>query len=117
MSSLARAPSNAKPASILLREHAGSIGVLTLNRPEARNALSEALIAELHAALNEIADDAGVRAVVIAAKGPAFCAGHDMKDLPARRSDADRGRAFFAEMMGACSAMMQAIVQLPKPVV
>jgi enoyl-CoA hydratase/carnithine racemase len=102
---------------ILLRETLGSIAVLTLNRPQARNSLSEGLIAELHAALTEIGDDAGVRAVVIAANGPAFCAGHDMKELTARRNDDDRGRAYFAEIMNACSAMMQAIVHLPKPVV
>ena len=102
---------------ILLRETRGSISVLTLNRPEARNSLSEGLIAELHAALREIHDDARVRAVVIAANGPAFSAGHDIKELTARRTDADRGRAYFAEIMNACSAMMQAIVHLPKPVV
>jgi enoyl-CoA hydratase/carnithine racemase len=101
----------------LLREAIGSITVLTLNRPEARNSLSEALIAELHAALIDIGDDARVRAVVIAANGPAFSAGHDMKELTARRADADGGRAYFAEIMNACSAMMQAVVQLPKPVV
>jgi enoyl-CoA hydratase/carnithine racemase len=111
----ARAP---KPtSSILLRENVGSVSVLTLNRPAARNSLSEGLIAELHAALKQIHHDQAVRAVVIAANGPAFSAGHDMKELTARRSDADRGRAYFAEIMNACSAMMQAIVHLPKPVV
>jgi enoyl-CoA hydratase/carnithine racemase len=104
-------------ASILLRETFGSIALLTLNRPEARNSLSEGLIAELHAALKGIHDDANVRAVVIAANGPAFSSGHDMKELTARRADADRGRGYFAQVMTACSAMMQAIVQLPKPVV
>jgi enoyl-CoA hydratase/carnithine racemase len=107
----------APEAPILLREIVGSIALLTLNRPTARNSLSEALIAELHAALRDIHDDADVRAVVIAANGPAFSAGHDMKELTARRTDADRGRAYFADIMTACSAMMQAIVQLPKPVV
>src|SRR3954451_11134850 len=102
---------------ILLRESVGPVAVLTLNRPEARNSLSEGLIAELHAALNEIRDDSSVRAVVIAANGAAFSAGHDMKELTARRGDPDRGRSYFAEIMNACSAMMQAIVQLPKPVV
>src|SRR3982075_284445 len=102
---------------ILLRQTLGRISVLTLNRPAARNSLSESLIAELHASLDEIRDDAQVRAVVIAANGPAFSAGHDMKELTARRSDADLGRAYFAQIMNACSAMMQAIVQLPKPVV
>ena len=111
----ARAPVPQPP--ILLREKVGSIAVLTLNRPAARNSLSEGLIAATHDALKEIHDDKAVRAVVIAANGPAFSAGHDMKELTARRSDADRGRAYFAEIMSACSAMMQAIVHLPKPVV
>src|SRR5437588_9167103 len=102
---------------ILLRETIGSIAMLTLNRPEARNSLSEGLIADLHAALREIHDDAKVRAVVIAANGPAFSAGHDMKELTARRTDSDHGRAYIADIMNACSAMMQAIVHLPKPVV
>jgi len=102
---------------ILLRETVDSIVVLTLNRPGARNSLSEGLIGELHAALDDIRGDANVRAVVIAANGPAFSSGHDMKELTARRSDADRGRAYFAQMMNACSAMMQAVVHLPKPVV
>src|SRR3984957_10625235 len=102
---------------VLLRETLGGIAVLTLNRPAARNSLSEGVIAALHAALKEIHDDVAVRAVVIAANGLAFSAGHDMKELTARRTDADRGRAYFAEIMTACSAMMQAIVHLPKPVV
>jgi enoyl-CoA hydratase/carnithine racemase len=114
-SQTARAAAPQSP--ILLRETVGSIVVLTLNRPEARNSLSEGLIAELHAALREIHDDRRVRAVVIAASGPAFSAGHDMKELTTRRADPDRGRAYFAEIMNACSAMMQAIVQLPTPVV
>jgi enoyl-CoA hydratase/carnithine racemase len=107
----------APPPPVLQRELLGPIAVLTLNRPEARNSLSEALISELHAALAGIHDDGNVRAVVIAANGPAFSAGHDMKELTARRADVDRGREYFAHIMNACSAMMQAIVQLPKPVV
>jgi enoyl-CoA hydratase/carnithine racemase len=67
--------------------------------------------------LREIRDDRAVRAVVITAAGTAFSAGHDMKELTARRSDPDRGRAYFAEMMTRCSTMMQSIVHLPKPVV
>ena len=111
----ARAPS--PQPQILLRETIGSIAVLTLNRPAARNSLSQAMIATLHAELNEIRDDKAIRGVVIAANGPAFSAGHDIKEMNARRTDPDRGRAFFAEMMNACSAMMQAIVHLPKPTV
>jgi enoyl-CoA hydratase/carnithine racemase len=107
----------APQSASLPREMVGSIAVLTLNRPGARNSLSEGLIAELTAAFAEIHDDAAVRAVVIAAKGPAFSAGHDMKELTARRTDADHGRGYFAQIMTACSAMMQAIVHSPKPVV
>ena len=103
---------------ILLRETIdNNIALLTLNRPQARNSLSEGLIGELHAALDKIRDDKNVRAVVIAANGPVFSAGHDMKELSARRGDADRGRAYFAQIMNACGAMMQAVVQLPQPVV
>lgn len=112
-------PARAETAqpSILLRETVGNIGVLTLNRPAARNSLSEGLIGELHAALDDIASDKAVRAVVIAANGSVFSAGHDLKELTARRGDADRGRAYFAHMMTICSAMMQAVVRLPKPVI
>jgi enoyl-CoA hydratase/carnithine racemase len=109
--------SSAPDVPILLREMVGPVAVLTLNRSAARNSLSETLIAELHAALTAIGADGNVRAVVIAANGPAFSAGHDLKELTARRSDADGGRAYFAQLMNACSAMMQAIVHLPKPVV
>jgi enoyl-CoA hydratase/carnithine racemase len=111
------APASSPVAATLLHETIGAIAVLTLNRPTARNSLSEAMIASLYAALQEIANDASVRAVVIAADGPAFCAGHDLKELTARRSDADGGRAYFADIMNACSIMMQAIVNLPKPVI
>jgi enoyl-CoA hydratase/carnithine racemase len=106
------------PSPILLRETIdGGVAVLTLNRPAARNSLSLELIADLHAALDLIGRDDGVRAVVIAANGPSFSAGHDMKELSAHRNDADRGRASFTRIMTACSAMMQAIVLLPKPVI
>jgi enoyl-CoA hydratase/carnithine racemase len=103
--------------SPLLRETIGSIAVLTLDSPSTRNALSEAMIVALHDELNSIRDDKHVRAVVIAANGPAYSSGHNLKELTARRTDADKGRAYFAHMMKSCSDMMQAIVHLPKPVV
>ena len=102
---------------LLLRKAIGAVAMLTLNRPAARNSLSEGLIGDLHSALDAIAGDRTVRAVVIAANGTVFSAGHDLKELTARRSDADRGRAYFAHMMSICSAMMQAVVALPKPVI
>jgi len=107
---------NAPVRTVLLREDQDDIAVLVLNRPQARNSLSEALIAALTESLAEIATDR-VRAVVLAANGTAFSAGHDMKEMTARRSDPDRGRAYYRQLMDACSRMMQAIVQLPKPVI
>jgi enoyl-CoA hydratase/carnithine racemase len=103
--------------AVLLRERDGDIAVLALNRPRARNSLSEALLAALMQALTDIAADTSVRAVVVAANGPGFCAGHDLKELTARRSDTDGGRAYFREIMTTCSAMMQKIVTLPQPVI
>src|SRR3954471_16229606 len=102
---------------VLLREDADGIATLTLNRPQQRNSLSEGLIAALTESLDAIANESRVRVVVLAANGPAFSAGHDMKEMTARRADADRGRAYFKQLMDACATMMQAIVHLPKPVV
>ena len=104
-------------AAVLLSERDGEIAVLTLNRPAARNSLSEALLIALSEAWREIAADRSIRAVVLAANGPAFCAGHDLKELTARRSDADGGRTYFKHIMTICSAIMQQIVNLPQPVV
>jgi enoyl-CoA hydratase/carnithine racemase len=108
-----------KPVDIpvLLVERDGDIAVLVLNRPQPRNSLSEALLKALSAALTEIKTDRSIRAVVLAANGPAFCAGHDLKELTARRADADGGKAYFRHIMTTCSGMMQQIVTLPQPVI
>jgi enoyl-CoA hydratase/carnithine racemase len=102
---------------ILLREDVGSIAILTLNRSEARNSLSEALLVALGDALTEIAHEPKVRAVVLAANGPAFSAGHDLKEFKNHRSDSDRGRAYFKYIMELSSRVMQQIVNLLQPVV
>ena len=102
---------------ILLCEDIAGTVVLTLNRPEVRNTLSEAMLAALCDAFSSIARDDRVHAVVLAAKGPVFCAGHDLKELNSRRSDPDRGRAYLKNVMTTCSAMMQQIVKLPQPVI
>lgn len=102
---------------LILEERRGAVAILTLNRPPARNALSLAMIAALHGAIERMSRDESVSVVILAAAGPAFCAGHDLKELTAHRDDDDRGRAFFAETMRACAAMMQAIVHCPKPVI
>jgi enoyl-CoA hydratase/carnithine racemase len=104
-------------SSPLLRENLDGIAVLTLNRPEARNSLSEAMLTAISEALAAIAGDKGVHAVVLAANGPAFSAGHDLKELTARRSDADGGRAYTRHVMETCSAMMLSITRLPQPVI
>lgn len=109
-----RAPEGA----VLLRSDAGGVATLTLNRPQARNALSEALIDALARELDAIADDRTVKAVIVTgAPGPCFSSGHDLKEITARRSDPDCGRAYFEDLLGRCSAMMQQIVRLPQPVI
>ena len=84
---------------------------LTLNRPAQRNALSVELMTALAEALDRAAAERAARVVVIAAAGPAFCAGHDLREL---RSD-DR-RETYERIFAQCSALMQQIVQMPKPV-
>lgn len=101
---------------VLSAEH-GNVRRLSLNRPEARNALSRALMDALAHALEEAASDAQVRVVILAAEGTTYCAGHDLKEMSAARADADRGAAAFAALFRQCSALMQQIVTLPKPVI
>jgi enoyl-CoA hydratase/carnithine racemase len=103
--------------TILLREDISGVAVLTLNRPHALNTLSEAMLAALGDALTVIARDRDVRAVILTANGTAFSAGHDLKELNARRADKDRGRAYFKHIMMTCSTVMQQIVMLPQPVI
>jgi enoyl-CoA hydratase/carnithine racemase len=104
-------------ASELETEPRGGVLVLTLARPERRNSLSESMLAALQAAIDGAAADADVRCVVIAAKGTAFCAGHDLKELTGHRRDADGGNAYFEHLMGECAKLMRAIVRCPKPVI
>ena len=117
MSAQTATAASASSSFILLREDQDGIAVLTLNRPQARNSLSEALLEALGDTLSAIAHDRAVRAVVLAALGPAFSAGHDLKELNAHRSEEDRGRAYFKRIMGLCSHVMQQIVRLPQPVI
>jgi enoyl-CoA hydratase/carnithine racemase len=111
------APARLDAASPLLRADADGVATLTLNRPGARNALSEALLDALTRELDAVADDPSVRVVILTAEGPVFSAGHDLKEMTAHRSEPDRGRAYFADVLGRCSAMMQRVVRLPQPVV
>ncbi|MEM8687678.1 MAG: enoyl-CoA hydratase [Pseudomonadota bacterium] len=103
--------------TILLTELSDGVLRLTLNRPRARNALSEAMLAALKETLDAAKANADVRVVVIAANGPAFSAGHDLKEVSARRQDEDRGQKYFEWLMAACSDVMQTVVHNPKPVI
>lgn len=93
------------------------LALLVLAAPESRNSLSRAMMAALGDALARIATDDAVRVIVLAAEGPAFSAGHDLKELTRHRADADGGLAFFTETMADCAELMQSIVRCPKPVI
>jgi enoyl-CoA hydratase/carnithine racemase len=97
---------------ILLRHDADGVATLTLNRPQARNALSIGLMERLDAELAAIADDAAVKIVILAAAGPAFCAGHDLREMRANPE-----RAHYEATFALCSRLMLRITHLPKPVI
>lgn len=97
-------------------EAAPGILRITLDNPPA-NLLSLEVMRAVQAELDRARDDHAVRVVVIAATGKMFCAGHDLKQMTAHRSDADGGRAYFEETFAVCSRMMQSIVRHPKPVI
>ena len=97
---------------ILLRHDSDDIATLTLNRPAARNALSMGLMEALDAELAAIAEDRSVKVVIIAAAGPAFCAGHDLREIRASPN-----RMAYEQVFALCSRLMQRIVRLPKPVI
>src|SRR5262249_42869271 len=103
--------------SALLRGDIDNIALLSLNRTESRNTLSEEMLAALSEEFARISADKGIRAVILSHNGPAFCAGHDMKEMTAHRNDADRGRGYFKALMQRCSTLMQDIQKLPQPVI
>jgi enoyl-CoA hydratase/carnithine racemase len=97
---------------LVLRQDEAGIATLTLNRPKQYNALSQAMLGALQAALDAVATDATVRVVVIAGNGPAFCAGHDLKEM---RTQTDR--AFHQALFAQCGQVMLTINRLPQPVI
>jgi len=105
-------PRMAMNAPVLLQEHDRGVLRLTLNRPDARNALSAALMSALLEALARAATEPQARVVVIAGAGPAFCAGHDLREMRA-----DQRRETYERLFAQCSELMLAIVRLPKPVI
>lgn len=105
-------PSTATAELVQLTRDARAVVTLTLQRPDAFNALSEAMLSALQSALDALAMDTSVRVVVIAASGRAFCAGHDLKEMRAQPS-----LAYYQDLFGRCGRMMQTLQKLPVPVI
>ena len=103
--------SNDEPLVKRSQDARGAV-TLTLNRPQAYNALSEALLAALQRELDSIATDEAVRVVVLAAEGKAFCAGHDLREMRAQPS-----QQYYARLFAQCSRMMLSLTRLPVPVI
>ena len=97
---------------VLKQQDARGVVTLTLNRPQAYNALSEAMLEALQAALDAVMSDANARVVVIAAAGKAFCAGHDLKEIRAAPS-----LDYYERLFAQCGRMMMTIQHLPLPVI
>jgi enoyl-CoA hydratase/carnithine racemase len=104
--------------SILLEEFIGN-GVyrLTLNDAKKRNALSEEMMAKLKSSLTDSTDNKSIRVIIIAGNGPAFCSGHDLKQMTAGRDNDDQGLTYFKKVFASCSELMQMIVEHPKPII
>ncbi|MDO5530016.1 MAG: enoyl-CoA hydratase [Paracoccus sp. (in: a-proteobacteria)] len=102
---------------LIERADTGAVARLTLNRPERFNTLSVEMISALYTALCVVAEDDAIRAVVIAAKGKAFCAGHDLEQMQAARANRDGGRAGFRALFDGCAQMMGLIQTLRQPVI
>ncbi len=102
---------------LVLTSLKNNVFTLTLNKPESRNALSVAMLNEITAALAEARSNKEVRVIVIAAAGPVFCPGHDLKEMAEARKNGDKGQKFFEETMALCSSVMQQIVNHPLPVI
>jgi len=108
----------ANPSEILLEELADN-GVLrlTLNDAKRRNALSEEMMTKLATALTSASENEDIRTIILAGNGPAFCSGHDLKQMSAARKNEDDGHAYFSQVFSSCSDLMQMIVNHPKPII
>jgi enoyl-CoA hydratase/carnithine racemase len=106
-----------KNDSLILRSDEDGIAILTLNSPKSINALSEAMLATLSEMLDKIAADRSVKVVILRSGGNHFCAGHNLKEMTARRADEDGGFQYFQDLFAKCSAMMLRVVRLPQPVI
>ncbi|TDT77627.1 enoyl-CoA hydratase/carnithine racemase [Litoreibacter halocynthiae] len=103
--------------ALVFRADEGAVARLTLNNPSKLNALSDAMLAALLSALDEVAEDKAIRVVILNGAGKVFCAGHDLKEMQAARADKDNGRAAWLDLFARCSAVMARIQSLPQPVI
>ncbi len=103
--------------AILTRTDAGHITTLTMTAPERLNALSDAMLSALNDAFDQIAEDPDIRVVILAGSGKAFCAGHDLKEMQAKRGAPDKGAAAIKDLFDRCAALMLRIQSLPQPVI
>ncbi len=103
--------------AILEIERRGAVAHLTMNAPERLNALSDEMLAALHATLDTMADDPKIRVITLAGAGKAFCAGHDLRQMTAKRQNPDGGVAAFKDLFGRCAAVMTRIQSMPQPVI
>ena len=99
---------------IVLLSRKDAIATITLNRPKARNALSEAMLAAIASTIADINQDEKLRTVIVSHNGPGFCAGHDLKEMNNHRADDDGGRAYYDRLFATCSDVMMSIVKSPK---
>jgi len=108
-----------KENNSILNIYLNTEGILriVLNNPKSHNTLSEKMISSLQQSLDDAASDEKVRVVIIAAEGPTFSAGHDLKEIKAGRLDPDKGKNYFSKIMLQCSTLMQSIVNNPKPII
>ena len=90
---------------------------LTLNNPKNQNTLSELMIDLLKKAFSDAATDQSIKVIILAANGPIFCAGHDLKEITDARKSQDSGTDYFKQLFDSCSELMQMIVSNPKPVI
>ncbi len=95
----------------------GAVALVTLANERSRNALSLAMIDALTELFTQLAERRDIHVIVLQADGPAFCAGHDLRELTAHRKDDDGGHAFYAQTMAACSALMRHVIAVPQPVI
>lgn len=102
---------------LVTREDRGPVAILSLNDPDRLNPLSDRMLSDLQARLDALAGDMSIRAIVLRAEGRAFCAGHDLKEIQAKRQSPDKGAAALKDLFDRCGQLMQTIPQMPQPVI